>query len=174
MRRVLAAIVLVWALGFLWFAGMLPQPAGAGKTDAVIVPTGGTGRIAYALEVLERGSAPQMLVSGVDSDVKPGEFAAEFEVDEATMQCCITLGFKATDTHSNASEIADWARARKLTSIRLVTSDWHMRRAAFELEQALPLDITILRDAQPTEPGLTILFIEYHKLLASWVASLAP
>jgi uncharacterized SAM-binding protein YcdF (DUF218 family) len=56
--------------------------------------------------------------------------------------------------------------------VRLVTSDWHMRRSALELERALPEDVAIVRDAVPTEPSLRILFLEYHKLLATYVSGL--
>ena len=113
-----------------------------------------------------------MLVSGVDTDVKPAEFADEFGVSDLRMECCITLGFQAVDTHSNAAEIAAWAAEREVVSLRLVTTDWHMRRAAGELERVLPDDVKIIRDAVPSEPGLPILFLEYHKLLASWAAGL--
>jgi hypothetical protein len=41
-----------------------------------------------------------------------------------------------------------------------------MRRAAWELEQALPDDIPIARDAVRTHPSLKVLFVEYHKWLA--------
>ena len=170
MRRVLAALFLLWVGGFVWFTTSLPEPAGDTKVQAVIVPTGGTGRIAAGLEVLNKGFAPIMLVSGVDTDVKPAEFAEEFGVSELTMECCITLGFQAVDTHSNAAEIATWVDERKITSLRLVTTDWHMGRAASELERVLPDDVTVVRDAVPSEPGLPILFLEYHKLLTSWVA----
>ena len=78
-----------------------------------------------------------MLVTGVDPEVTPDEFAAEFEVDEAQMDCCVTLGFKAVDTRSNATETAEWVEANGITSLRLVTTDWHMRRAAGELARTL-------------------------------------
>ncbi len=172
MRRVLAAAFLLWVGGFIWFATSLPKPAGDTKAEAVIVPTGGTGRIAAGLDVLNRELAPVMLVSGVDTDVKPAEFAEEFGVSDLRMECCITLGFQAVDTHSNATEIAAWAKEREVASLRLVTTDWHMRRAASELERVLPSDITIVRDAVPSEPGIPILVLEYHKLLASWLAGL--
>jgi uncharacterized SAM-binding protein YcdF (DUF218 family) len=174
MRRVLAVLFLVWVFGFLWFASTLPQPQDGTKTDAVIVPTGGTGRIAYGLDVLGKELAPVMLVSGVDPDVKPAEFAEEFEVAPETMECCVTLGFRAVDTHSNATEIAEFVKSREISSLRLVTTDWHMRRASGELERVLPPDVAIVRDAVPSEPGIPILFLEYHKLLASWVAGMLP
>ena len=169
-RYLLATVTLAWAAGFLLFAVFLPQPAGPVATDAVIVPTGGPGRIAQGLAVLDQGLAPKMLVTGVDPEVTPEEFAAEFEVDQALMDCCITLGFVAVDTRSNATETAEWVEQNGVTSLRLVTTDWHMRRAAGELGRTLPANVTVVRDAVPSEPDLASLFLEYHKLIASFVA----
>ena len=76
-RYIAASLLMVWALGFLWFTVALPQPAGQEKTDAVIVATGGAGRISQGLAVLDAGFAPRMLVTGVDPEVKPAEFAAD-------------------------------------------------------------------------------------------------
>ena len=171
-RNLVSASLLVWVLGFLWFAVTLPQPAGELSTDAVIVPTGGPGRIAQGLSVLEQGQAKRMLVTGVDPEVTPEEFAAEFEVGEAQMDCCVTLGFKAVDTRSNATETAEWVAANGITSQRLVTTDWHMRRAAGELARTLPGSVSVVRDAVPSRPSIASLFLEYHKLIASFVAGL--
>ena len=113
-----------------------------------------------------------MLVSGVDRDVTPEEFAAEFEVGPLQMDCCITLGFVAVDTRSNASETASWVERNKVKSLRLVTTDWHMRRAAAELNRTLPEGVKVVRDAVPSEPSFPTLFLEYNKLLASWAAGL--
>ena len=173
-RRVLSLVVVLWALGFVWFAMALPQPANGRKTDAIVVPTGGGGRIQRGLELLREGKAGQMLVSGVDEDVRPGEFAAEYEVPEQTMACCVTLGFAALDTRGNARETAEWVAQRKVRSLRLVTSDWHMRRAALELEDKLPAGTTVLRDAVRARPSLRTLFLEYHKLLATWLVVAWP
>ena len=181
-RRLGSAILIIWALGFAWFAVALPGPvpvAGQGRgdakaagvrTDAVVVPTGGAGRIERGLEVLRQGGAAKMLVSGVDPEVKPGEFATEFEVPMQTMMCCITLGYAAVDTRGNAAETADWIAERKYRSVRLVTTDWHMRRASSELRQMVPGNVQIIEDGVPSEPSLRILFLEYHKMLASHIA----
>lgn len=171
-RYGLAGFFLVWALGFLWFTVALPQPADTMTTDAVIVPTGGAGRIAQGLQVLDDGLAERMLVSGVDPEVTAEEFAAEFEVDETRMECCVALGFAAVDTRSNAAETAQWVEDNDVTSLRLVTTDWHMRRAAGELDRTLPASVKVVRDAVPSEPSMANLFLEYHKLLASWAAGL--
>ena len=171
-RYIVASLVLVWALGFLWFVVSLPQPAEDVSTDAVIVPTGGAGRIAQGLAVLDQGLARQMLVTGVDPEVTKGEFAAQFEVDTRQMECCVTLGFRAVDTRTNATETADWVEANDVQSLRLVTTDWHMRRAARELDRTLPGGVTVVRDAVPSEPSLASLFLEYHKLIASTLSGL--
>ena len=166
LARALALTVIGWVLGFLWFAVSLPQPAGAGRADGVVVLTGGSGRGVRGLEVLRRGWADRMLVSGVDRNVKPHEFAVEYKVNSAQMACCVTLGFQATDTMSNADETAAWVRSEKIRTLRVVTNDWHMRRAVLELEQTLPDGVTLQADAVPTRPSLRTLFTEYHKLLA--------
>ncbi len=169
-RYLASTILLIWALGFLWFAAALPQPAGEEQTDAVIVATGGPGRIAQGLAVLDNGLAQRMLVTGVDREVTPEEFALEFEVSEERMGCCVALGFQAVDTRGNAAEAADWVMANEVGSVRLVTTDWHMRRAAGELARKLPEGVDVVRDAVPSTPSLASLFLEYHKLIASFIA----
>lgn len=171
-RRILAAVLIIWALGFLWFAIALPQPQAGGESDAVIVPTGGPGRIDRGLELIDEGKAKSLLVTGVDREVKPAEFAEEYEVDEARMECCVTLGFAAVDTRGNAAEAAQWIEDNDYSSIRLVTTDWHMRRAALELGRTLPDTVDVQWDAVASEPSWSNLFLEYHKLLASFVAGL--
>jgi len=170
--RLLSTIFLAWAFGFVWFFATLPAPAGDIKTDAVIVPTGAAGRIQRGLEVLDNGWADRMLVSGVDLEVRPDEFAAEFGVSRRRMNCCVELGFAAVDTRGNAEEIAKWVEKRGISSIRLVTSDWHMRRVAGELSRTLPSTVTVVPDAVRTEPNFGVLLLEYHKLVVSRLTAL--
>lgn len=171
-RRIASSILLLWILGFLWFAILLPRPADGTKTDAVVVLTGSGGRIDRGLEVVRTHLAPRMLVSGVDREVRPREFAAQYGISRGMMACCVTLGYESVDTRSNARESARWIAANKIDSIRLVTSDWHMRRAALDLRQVAPSGLTIIEDAVPTRPSFYVLFLEYHKLLARLVQRL--
>lgn len=165
-RRAVSLIVLAWMLGFAWFALVLPQPAPRGKNDAVVVLTGGKGRIDRGLEAVRRGWARRVFVAGVDREVKPREFAAEYRVAGGLMACCVTLDQVSVDTRTNAREAARWLAARKVRSVRLVTSDWHMRRAAWELDRAAPPGTVVIRDAVRSHPRLRLLFLEYNKLLA--------
>jgi uncharacterized SAM-binding protein YcdF (DUF218 family) len=173
-RRLLAIAFVLWALGFFGYAIFLPGPFESGTTDAIVVPTGGQGRIDRGLELLREGRAKQLLVSGVDPEVKPGEFAAEYQVKSGLMRCCVTLGFAAVDTKGNAAETAAWIAQHKFSSLRLVTTDWHMRRAALELRSALPDGVVVTEDAVHSEPSLRILFLEYHKLIASFLSQAWP
>lgn len=172
--RAIAALFSLWAIGFIVYAVTLPGPAGAQATDAIVVPTGGEGRIPRGLAMLRDGQAGQLLVSGVDRDVTREEFAAEYAVDDPLMECCVTLGKAAENTKGNAAETAEWVAEHGFASLRLVTADWHMRRAAIELGSALPPGIAVFEDAVPTTPSLRILFLEYNKMIVSYIQRYLP
>jgi uncharacterized SAM-binding protein YcdF (DUF218 family) len=164
-RRTLGTALLLWALGFALFAGTLPRPAGAEKTDAIVVPTGGAGRIGRGLTLLQAGQAKRMLVTGVDRRVRPAELANIQGAPMALVNCCVDLGREAVDTRSNGEETARWIDRHKYKSVRLVTTDWHMRRARFELDQATGGKVDIVTDAVRSDPGFATLLREYNKYL---------
>lgn len=170
--RLASAALLLWMLGFAWFAMLLPQPLDGRQTDAIVVLTGGASRIDRGLALLEEGAAKRMLISGVDRAVRPSELAAEYRAPERLFTCCITLGREAIDTRSNAIETARWLERRDYATVRLITTDWHMRRAALELRQALPDEVTLVYDAVTSRPSLTMLVREYNKYLLRSAAAL--
>jgi uncharacterized SAM-binding protein YcdF (DUF218 family) len=170
-RRIVSLLLIGWLLGLAWFVVSLPQPSGKTRTDGVIVLTGGAGRIERGISVLKDGLAQRMLVSGVDPAVRPVELAEVQDVPVRLVNCCIDLGKQAIDTRSNGIEAALWAKTRKFKSVRLVTTDWHMPRARFELARAMGDEVKIVPDAVESAPTLTVLFREYNKLLARYVAA---
>lgn len=171
-RRIFAFLVIIWIFGFVLFATTLPGPLVGPTGGAAIVPTGSAGRIARGLSLLAEHKVDVMLVTGVDPEVRREEFAKQFNVERKTMDCCVILGSQAVDTIGNAHETAAWVMKRKVKTVRLVTADWHMRRAHRELARVLPATVTVYNDAVRSEPSLRILLLEYHKLLASWVLGL--
>lgn len=168
-RRILALILILWCLGFGWFAVALPEPGGGARTDGVVVLTGGTGRIERGLDILKRKQAQRMLVSGVDPSVRVVELA-ELKGAPALFDCCVDLGKEAIDTRTNAQETALWLKRRDYKSVRLVTTDWHMPRARLELRRAVGEDIIIVGDAVESTPGLVVLAREYNKYWIRWLA----
>ena len=55
---ILAIPVLLWTLGFALFTVSLPQPAADRPTDAIVVLTGGAGRIQRGIDFLVATQAP--------------------------------------------------------------------------------------------------------------------
>ncbi len=170
--RLLAFMILIYVLGYAAFAVMLPQPAGEERTQGIVVLTGGSGRLERGFALMEQGQAERMLISGVDRTVRPVELAEAYRIDQALLDCCVTLGRESFDTRSNADEVARWLDRRKFTSIRLVTNDLHMPRARYELRKRIGPDIDIVIDAVPTDPSFTQIFTEYNKYLLGQAADL--
>ena len=169
--RILSGVLLAWMLGFALFAVDLPGPADMRRTEAIVVVTGSADRVRRGLALLRAGRAKRLLVSGADRRVQPGEFAAAFGVPRSVVSCCVDLGKEAVDTKSNADEAAQWLADKHFRSVRLVTTDWHMTRAGFELTRLLPPETVVVRDAVRSEPGLTELFKEYNKYVARRIAA---
>lgn len=163
--RGFSLLVLVWALGFAAFALTLPKPAPPGeRADAVVVPTGGAGRLDRGLALVEAGAARRMLVSGAGPGVTRAVLAQTFGHPK-TIACCVDIGADAADTRGNADETVAWVRTHHYRSILLVTSDWHLRRARMELEARIGADVRVIGDGVPTEPTFGQLMNEYNKLL---------
>lgn len=164
--RFFSLLILLYALGFILFGVTLGRPAAAEtKTDAAVVVTGGTGRIEHAMNVLESGQTKRVLIAGADPLVTKRDLVDRFDADARLVRCCVDLGSESVDTRSNAEEAQRWLARRKYKSVRLITNDWHMRRAAYEFRRALGPDIRIVEDAVVGEPRFATLFGEYNKYL---------
>ena len=170
--RTASLFALIYALGFVFFALTLAKPAAddAKPTEAAVVLTGGSNRIEHAVEVLKDHQAKRLLVAGADPSVTKADLVHRLGGGARLMQCCVDLGSESVDTRSNAEETRRWLERRHFKSFRLVTSDWHMRRARYEFERELGKDYTILPDAVRSEPGFMTLFGEYNKYLLRRVA----
>lgn len=169
-RRLLVLAVVAYVLGFGIFMLRLARPANGVTTDAIVVLTGGRGRIDRGVALLQAKAAKRMLVSGVPMGVTRDDLARENRASRRLFRCCIDLGDAAVDTRSNAEETAEWVRKHGYTSIRLVTSDWHMARARMELASALPDEVAIVRDGVPSNPRFGLLVTEYNKLILRRIA----
>ena len=173
--RLGSLLLLIYALGFVLFAFTLGKPAAdsAVATDAAVVLTGGPGRIGHAVDVLREHRARRLLVAGVDPAVTKSDLARRIAGSSKWLACCVDLGSESVDTRSNAEEASRWLAQRRFHSVRLITSDWHMRRARYEFERVLGSKYELVTDAVRTEPSFVTLFGEYNKYLlrrlAVWV-----
>jgi uncharacterized SAM-binding protein YcdF (DUF218 family) len=99
--------------------------------------------------------------------VRPEELAVRHGVPLDLIHTRVDLGRDATDTRTNGEEVAEWVRRHNLRSIRLVTNDWHMRRARKEIGWRLGSGIKVIADGVPSPRTFSQLFLEYNKYLIS-------
>jgi len=164
--RLLSFLAILYVLGFALFSVTLgkPAPKDAPKVDAIVVITGGKGRIEHAARLLAEGKGKRLLIAGADPSVRKVDLVKRLDAPPGMFDCCVDLGSESVDTRSNAEEAKRWIERRHYKSVRLVTSDWHMRRARYEFNQ-LGRDVKIIPDAVRTEPDFMTLFGEYNKYL---------
>ncbi|MEO7787178.1 MAG: YdcF family protein [Sphingomicrobium sp.] len=162
----MALILLVYVMLFALFGVTLGSPAPAfATTEAIVVITGGNGRIEEGIRRLGAHRAARMLIAGADPSVTKADLTRRLGGKQATLACCVDLGSESVDTRSNAEEAKRWLDAHGYRSLTLVTSDWHMRRAEYEFRSQLGRRYDITTDAVRTEPNLMTLFGEYNKYL---------
>jgi uncharacterized SAM-binding protein YcdF (DUF218 family) len=164
-----AALLAALAGGFVLFLASIPAAPAAPdrRTEAILVLTGGPGRLATGFALLDQGMAPRLLVSGVAPGVTLADLARLEGREAAALAGRVTLGRAAASTAGNAAEAAAYARAHQLRSARVVTAAWHMPRAMVELRRALPGVELIAHPAEAPPPGLPRLAGEYLRHVAT-------
>jgi uncharacterized SAM-binding protein YcdF (DUF218 family) len=146
LRRFLAGLAVIalllavaWLGGLVWFADRVSRLTPApGDTDAIVVLTGGSERVAEGVSLLSSGKARLLFVSGVPAGVTPEAVLSSAGAGTPALMPNIELGHAARDTIGNAAETAAWARRERIASLRLVTANYHMPRSLLEFRRALP------------------------------------
>jgi uncharacterized SAM-binding protein YcdF (DUF218 family) len=170
----------LWGAGLFHFADAIPTQVfdANTKTDAIVVLTGGSGRLDEGLTLLDQGMASKLFISGVYQGVDIQSLLQAYRENPDDLNCCVAIGH-AEDTINNAIETAKWARENNIRSLRLVTSAYHMPRSVLEFKHAMP-DVTLVENPVfPAHvkqkkwwawPGTTGLIVgEYNKFLIAWV-----
>lgn len=147
-KLALAALLILaalWAVGLVWFAREIArftpgpdQTAEGAHADAVVVLTGTPDRLTVGFDLLARGNARRMFVSGVYRGVDVQQILKALRRSPNEAGNAVVLGYGADDTAGNAQETAVWMAKEGLTSIILVTSNFHMPRALLEFHAAMP------------------------------------
>jgi uncharacterized SAM-binding protein YcdF (DUF218 family) len=170
------AVLVAYALGFTFFVANLPSPRGsaAAKADAIVALTGGGGRLAPAVTLLENGNGKRLLITGVNKLISKHALKTLLH-GGAAFDCCADLGFAAQDTRGNAAEAAVWAREHRYGSLIVVTANYHMPRSLVEFGAAMP-DVRLVPYPVSADPVTALswdnarrLHGEYVKYLASMV-----
>jgi len=159
----------LWVLGFGYFLGRLPEAPPAGvNADAIVVLTGGARRIETGARLLQDGTAPELFISGVNSAASVRNIPGLRALDRSITDCCVALGRSARDTWGNATEVAERYAGRHPVTLAVVTSDYHMPRAALLMRWHNPnIFIIAYRVETPLSP--IYLLVEYHKFMATLI-----
>ena len=170
-----------WCAGFLVFAANLPTGVSEPQreTDAIVVLTGGTMRLETGLQLLEAERAEKLFVSGVHRGIDAAELIRVSLQNPRRADCCLVLGYEASDTVGNARETAEWMSREGFRTLRLVTADYHMPRSMVEFQAAMPEVDVIPHPVFPDHvksglwyryPGTALLLAgEYTKTLLSYL-----
>jgi uncharacterized SAM-binding protein YcdF (DUF218 family) len=169
--------VTLLGIGFLVFVNGVDrdQKVPIGDADAIVVLTGGPARIDAAVDLLERGKAKRLLITGVYPATTREELKQITAADKELFACCIDIDRQARNTIDNAVETRQWLAQHRFDSVIVVTANYHMPRAMAELGRVLPsvtlipypvVDKNVHVDAWWAYPGTTkLLASEYVKYL---------
>jgi uncharacterized SAM-binding protein YcdF (DUF218 family) len=171
--------VILWIIGLIKFDEVIPtfDETNLTQTQAIVVLTGGSGRLDEGLGLLVKDPKALLFVSGV---YKGNEVRHLLELSKqrpSALGARIAIG-NAINTHENALETTAWVHKNKIQSLRLVTAAYHMPRSLLEFENLLPNTIIIAHPIFPKHvkqdrwwvyPGTAAIVIgEYNKFLLVW------
>ena len=187
MRRILGlgfwaatCAALIGFLGFLAFVYSLDRSEQWPETraDGIVALTGGAQRIGDAIDLLDKGYAKRLLISGVNENTSRDQIARLNPGQRRLFDCCVDLDYRARNTIGNAIETRRWAEKNSFDTIIVVTSNYHMPRTLVELDHALPnlqkIPYPVAATIDPHDwwhnPAVArVIFTEYLKFLAVWV-----
>jgi len=174
-------LVIFWLAGFIVFIHAIEVVGEASvtpdlqTTDAIVVLTGGSERVATGLELLNAGKGKKLFISGVHHGLSLDRVLGNQQVSKDLRDCCIILGHAAASTRGNAEETQTWMALENYRSLRLVTANYHMPRSLLVFHAAMPESVIIPHPVAPDSvkledwwqhPGtVSLLITEYNKYL---------
>lgn len=170
MVRLPVYLFVAWLLGFGLYLLNIPKVEApselkqGGAVDAVVVLTGGGGRIEAGFALLGHGYGQRMLISGVNRSVTHQDLYGMHERGQELLECCTDLGREAEDTIGNSLEIAAWVRRYGFHKLAVITAEYHMPRSLALIRRQLP-DRELVPVAVKSEAGPRTLAYEYNKYI---------
>ena len=174
---IVGAGFLFWLAGLFAFLQSIPKQIEdmTTVTDTIVVLTGGSLRLQTGLDLLQKGTADKLFISGVHRGVDVEQLLRLARQSPVEADCCISLGHEADDTTGNANETAAWMDKHGYRSLRLVTAAYHMPRSVIEFHHVMPNATILLHPVFPEQvkldkwwmwPGTAGLILgEYSKYL---------
>ena len=140
-------------------------------SDAIVVLTGGRGRVEEGIRLYREHRARWLYLVGVDPSVRKSDLFKERAGKRGGEE--IVLEKSSRNTLENALYTRDLLARRKIRSIQLITSRYHMKRAVLIFTSILPKDIAVYpypvdsKNLKPAwwshEGSFRLLFSEFYK-----------
>ena len=124
------SILILEALYFLWVAKQPSSQSDQTNFDAIVVFSGSSNRIQHAFHLAEQGVAPILIISPASRRLLT-YYEKRYGL---AVKAKYILERKAETTFTNALYSAQLIRENHLSSVLLVTSDYHMPRSFFLLK----------------------------------------
>lgn len=171
------ALVLASFVGFSFYEFSLSfyeyDVAQKSKIDAVVVLTGGRGRLSPALKLFSNEEADWFLISGVGEKNSLNSIFSDDELRDIDPEKII-LEKQSRSTYQNALFAKDILIEKGVRSVLLVTSNYHMKRALFVFRSLFPENIQCIPSSVESDnfnletwwkggAGLKLAILEYLK-----------
>lgn len=114
----------------------------AQKTDAIVVLTGGKGRVEEGVRLFRKSHAKYLVFVGVDPSVRKSDLFRPKPGDPSSDN--VVLEKSSRNTLENSIFGRDVIVSRDIHSVLLITSRYHLKRASILFRNSLPRDITII------------------------------
>ena len=153
-KNIFSILISIILVGFIWWIiflfNILPKnyysktfPDSSYDTGIVVL-TGGKMRIERGMEILQKGYAEKMFISGV---FMPSEIETKFRIEKSKkdlLDCCINFGAKAKNTIENAVEVNQWLSDNsEIIKIILITSYYHLPRSILMFEKKIDRNLEV-------------------------------
>ncbi len=172
------SIIGLWLVGLCLFAYTINHYPVDTKThtQAIVVLTGGRNRISEAVKLLNQGLADKLFISGVEKNTSLQDISDSQDISMPEKN--VALEKKSTNTVENAIQTQAWLDKNHITSIRLVTSNYHLPRSIQEFQYQNPkLNIVphpvfsdhVAKEWWTKNRSFCLIASEYNKFLYVWL-----
>lgn len=139
---ILICAIIVVSLSFFRFSKDFSRSYSIpSKIEAIVVLTGGKGRLQFALKLFEQYQPKVLFIAGAGTGLSSIFSKEELEKNDASK---IVLDQRSRSTYQNAEEAKAYMTEHGIRSFVLVTSNYHMKRAFFLFREIFPSNIEII------------------------------